>query len=209
MLRIPIPGQRTVWETNVARLADTTKPVAMFIGGVPASGKSTLGAALARRISAALLDLDTITGPLSVIVCDLLGADDLSEPRVAALTRQARYASLLDTAAEVATGGVATVLVAPFTQEQHSEHWSVIHQRFSAFCTPMLIWLTLAPEEVLRRLVARGASRDGTKLTDPEGWLARMPSGPPTAPHLALDATEPIADLVDRIVAVSHQITTP
>lgn len=185
-----------------------TKPVAIFIGGVPASGKSTLGAALARRLPAALLDLDTITGPLSVIVCDLVGARDLGEPRVAALTRQARYASLLDTAAEVASGGIATVLVAPFTQEQHREQWSAIHERFSAFCAPMLVWLTLPPEELLRRLVARGAARDGVKLTDPAGWLAQLPSAPPTAPHLALDATEPVPDLVDRIVAVSGRRTS-
>ncbi|MGH3179137.1 MAG: AAA family ATPase [Streptosporangiaceae bacterium] len=43
-----------------------------MIGGPPATGKSTLAAALAPRLGAALLDLDVATGPLTRVVSGLV-----------------------------------------------------------------------------------------------------------------------------------------
>ena len=45
----------------------------MLIGGPPATGKSTLAAALAPQLGAALLDLDVATGPLTRVVSELIG----------------------------------------------------------------------------------------------------------------------------------------
>src|SRR6266567_2151723 len=51
----------------VSRLA------AILIGGPPATGKSTMAAALAPRLGAALLDLDVATGPLTRVISGLTG----------------------------------------------------------------------------------------------------------------------------------------
>jgi shikimate kinase len=47
------------------------RPAAVLIGGPPATGKSTLAAALAPHLDAAILDLDVATGPLTRVVSDL------------------------------------------------------------------------------------------------------------------------------------------
>ena len=67
----------------------------MLIGGPPATGKSTLAAALAPALGAALLDLDVATGPLTREVSDLAGVRDLDDPVLAGLTRDARCETLL------------------------------------------------------------------------------------------------------------------
>ena len=59
--------------------ADPMKPpTAILIGGAPATGKSTLAAALAPRLGAAVLDLDVATGPLISVVSGLIGAADIA-----------------------------------------------------------------------------------------------------------------------------------
>jgi predicted kinase len=73
----------------VSRLA------AVLVAGPPATGKSTLAAALAPRLGAALLDLDVATGPLTRVVSGLAGVHDLDDPVLAGLTRDARYDTLL------------------------------------------------------------------------------------------------------------------
>jgi predicted kinase len=90
-------------------------PTAILIGGAPATGKSTLAAALAARLGAALLDLDVATGPLTNVVSDLIGAADLGDPRMAQLTRAPRYATLFALAEDNLRVGMSVVLVAPFS----------------------------------------------------------------------------------------------
>ena len=72
-----------------------TRLPAVLIGGPPATGKSTLAAALAPHLGAALLDLDVATGPLTRVVSELVGVRDLDDAVLAGLTRAARYDTLL------------------------------------------------------------------------------------------------------------------
>ena len=95
-----------------------TKPLAVLIAGDPATGKSTLGTLLARHLGAAILDLDVLTGPLTGTIARLAGVADLSDPVLAALTRDARYATLLDVAEATVRVGLSAVLVAPFSAER-------------------------------------------------------------------------------------------
>jgi len=44
------------------------QPAALLIAGPPASGKSTLGALLARALGATLIDQDVATGPLRSVI---------------------------------------------------------------------------------------------------------------------------------------------
>jgi predicted kinase len=171
---------------------------AIVVTGAPAAGKSVLGAAVARQLGAALLDMDTVTGPLVAVVAELCGTDDLDSTRLAELTRSARYRTMLDTAAEILSIGTPVVLVAPFTAERRSvDRWQELSDRLAgAGGTPRLVWVRLPAEEILRRMRTRDADRDRRKLDDPQRFLAGLTLAPPAAPHVAVDGALPLPDQV-------------
>jgi predicted kinase len=177
----------------------------VFIGGAPATGKTTLAAALAPVLGAALLDLDIATGPLTNLVLELIGAHDLSEPRAAALTRGPRYETLFALAEDTARAGTSTVLVAPFTAEREADRWAGIASRLSPFADAHLVWLTLPPAELASRLAARGAARDAVKLQDRDAFVAGVDAAPPSAPHLLLTADRPVLDLLSDVRSYLEQ----
>ena len=121
-----------------------TRLAAVLIGGPPATGKSTLAAALAPRLGAALLDLDVATGPLTRVVSDLLGVRDLGDPALAGPTRQARYDTLLGLALANLRAGRPVVLVAPFSTERaRPSAWATTARRTRG--RPHMVWLHLPP----------------------------------------------------------------
>ena len=175
---------------------------AVLISGAPATGKSTLAAALAPRLGAALLDLDVATGPLTGVVSRLLGRADLSDPRLAGLTRTARYDTLFALAEDNLRAGMSVVLVAPFTAERSTEEgWNAAARRLSTHALGLtLVWLHLPPDELLERLKRRAAARDADKVDNPAAFLSTVDSGPPEVPHLPLDALAPVDHLVERVI---------
>jgi predicted kinase len=179
---------------------DRPRRPAVLIGGAAGTGKSTLAAALAPRLGAALLDLDVATGPLTEVIARLTGRSDLSDPQLAALTRTPRYATLLALAADNLRAGRPVVLVAPFTAERTPRGWATVTARLAA-AAPVLVWLRLAPDRLVARLRSRAATRDAGKISDPAKFLSTVDPEPPAVPHLALDAARPTADLVADVLA--------
>jgi predicted kinase len=176
-----------------------TRPAAVLIGGPPATGKSTLAMALAPRLEAALLDLDTATAPLTRVVSELIGVHDLDDPALAGLTRDARYETLLGLAEANLAAGRPVVLVAPFSAERASpSRWAASTRRIPAPAT--MVWLYLAPGELIRRLTQRGLDRDESKIRDPGSYLTGLDLARPTIPHLALDASQPTVALVSAVL---------
>jgi predicted kinase len=172
---------------------------AVLVGGPPATGKSTLAAALAPHLDAALLDLDVATGPLTRVVSDLIGVRDLDDPALAGLTREARYDTLLGLAQANLRAGRPVVLVAPFSAERaRPSAWATLARRIAA--DPTMVWLHLPPEELIRRLTRRALARDENKIRDPATFLTALDLNPPVIPHLALDASQPTATLVQAIL---------
>jgi predicted kinase len=179
-----------------------SRPCAVLIGGAPATGKSTLAAALAPRLGAAVLDLDVATGPLTTVVADLIGVADLSDPRIARRTRAPRYDTLLALGEDNLRAGTPVVLVAPFTAERSADGWAAVADRLAAHAAATaLVWLRLPPDQLVDRLRQRNAARDTDKVKDPDAFLAALDLDPPVVPHLALDATMPLAELVDEVAA--------
>jgi predicted kinase len=176
---------------------------AVLLTGWPGSGKSTVGRALAGRLGAALVDQDTVTGPLVSVVANLVGVHDLDDARLAEPTRDARYETVAAVAEENLRVGTPVVLVAPFTRERRHPHaWEALDTRLrSAGGWPLLVWLYLEPAVVVDRLRARGAHRDLAKLADPSSFLAGLDQGAPTGPHIVVDAERPAAEIVQDIVS--------
>jgi predicted kinase len=145
--------------------AVTGLPV-VVVCGPPATGKSTLGAALARALGAALLDQDVVTGPLTAAVARQLGTDDLDSPALGGATRTARYETLHAAAEDNLRVGHPVVLVAPYTTERRDPAaWQrPADQLRAAGGTPFMVWLHLAPAGLLVRLRERSAARDRGKL---------------------------------------------
>ena len=175
------------------------RAAAVLIGGPPATGKSTLAAALAPRMGAALLDLDVATGPLIRLVSGLIGVRDLADPVLAGLTRDARYDTLLELAGQNLRLGLPVVLVAPFSRERaEPSAWAATARRLGS--DPAMVWLHLPPQELIARLTRRALSRDEDKLRDPAAFLAGLDLQPPVVPHLALDASQPTGTLVRSVL---------
>ena len=180
-----------------------TRLAAVLVGGPPATGKSTLASALAPRLGAAVLDLDVATAPLVRVISGLIGVTDLDDPALAGLTRDARYDTLLALADANLRAGRPVILVAPFSAERaRPAAWAATAQRLSAAAPviPVMVWLHLPPDELVRRLSGRALARDENKIRDPASFLAGLDLAPPAIPHLALDATRPTATLVQSIL---------
>ena len=177
-----------------------TRPFAVLISGAAGTGKSTLAAALAPRLGAAILDLDVATGPLTDVLAGLLGRTDLSDPKLAELTRVPRYETLLALAEDNLRAGIPVVLVAPFTAERSPAGWTVVTDRLGPHAAGvLLVWLNLPADRLVARLKQRGAVRDSDKVSNPGAFLAGIHRDPPTVRHLALDAGLPVAELVGRV----------
>jgi predicted kinase len=175
------------------------RAAAILIGGPPATGKSTLAAALAPQMGAALLDLDVATGPLTRVVSGLIGVRDLEDPVLARLTRDARYDTLLQLADANLQAGLPVVLVAPFSRERaEPSAWAATARRLAT--DPTMVWLHLPPQELIQRLTRRALSRDEDKIRDPATFLTGLDLEPPVVPHLALDASQPTDTLVRSVL---------
>ena len=176
-----------------------TRLAAVLIGGPPATGKSTLAAALAPELGAALLDLDVATGPLTRVVSDLVGVRDLDDPVLAGLTRAARYDTLLGLADANLRAGLPVVLVAPFSAERaQPSAWADTTRRLAG--DPTMVWLNLPAGELIRRLTRRALARDENKIRDPASFLTGLDLQPPAVPHLPLDAAQPTATQVRSVL---------
>lgn len=176
----------------------------MLVTGPPGSGKSTLGAALAVRTGAALLDQDVVTGPLVAVLAGLVGAgDDLDHPALRGPVRDARYAAVLDTAAAQLGAGLDVVLVAPFTREvADREAWSALERRLRSDGAAHvdLLWLDCPPDLLLGRLRARGAARDLARLEPGTAQTFLAALRPPAVPALRVDATATVGEQLAAVL---------
>jgi predicted kinase len=163
-----------------------SRPLALLVCGTPGSGKSTVGALLARRLGAALLDLDSATAGLTAVIAGLQGTEDLDDPELARLTRAARYETIASLAEDNLAAGINVVMVAPFTQERRDpEAWRTLELRMDqAGASATMVWLRICADEVRRRIKQRGAGRDLAKRRGDRSASL----DPPAVPHLAVDA---------------------
>ena len=176
-------------------------PLAVLVCGAPGSGKSTVGALVAGRLRAALLDLDTATASLVAVIGELHGTDNLDDPRFARRTRAARYEALTSLAEDNLAAGISAVMVAPFTLERRDpQAWGALRRRMERVgASTTMVWLRISADEVLRRVDQRGAGRDLAKLRG--NWSAGLDLEPPAVPHLVVDALRSPAVMAEAVLS--------
>lgn len=178
-------------------------PAALLIAGPPSSGKSMVGASLAKTLGAALIDLDVATEPLLKVIRSLVNVDDVDDPRLATLTRVDRYETITRLAEDNLRIGNTVLLVAPFTEERRNLHaWEELVDRLhrAAGGAVTMIWLSLSRQELLQRMRARGADRDEPKLSREQDFIDRLELGPPVGPHIPIHAVGSVEQVVASIV---------
>jgi predicted kinase len=189
-------------EDESARIRQVaTPPRALLVCGAPGSGKSTVGGLVARRLHAALLDLDTATASLVAVLGQLHGTDNLDDPHFARLTRTARYEAITALAEDNLAAGNSAVMVAPFTEERRDpQAWSAVRRRMErAGGRATMVWLRISADEVVTRIEQRGAGRDVAKRRG--DWLAGLDLEPPAVPHLEVDALLGPENMAEAIVS--------
>lgn len=174
----------------------TSVPLAVVVAGSAGAGKTSFAAALARRLGAAVLDLDATYGRLVPLL----------RPDVDQATRRAiLYAALCDSAVPSLAAGTSVLLVAPWTTERRDpEAWTALASALAASGgVARLVWVRLDPSAVLARLRDRGLQRDAEKLAAPERWLGEArPDEPPAVDHLAVDGARPVDAEARRVAGL-------
>jgi predicted kinase len=179
------------------------RPAAILVAGPPASGKSTVGAALAKTLRATLIDQDVATGQLLSVIESIVNVDDIDDPQLAMLTRAARYETVTRLAEDNLRLGNTVLLVAPFTAERkHLPAWQELCHRLhrAGGGAVAMIWLYLSREELLQRLRVRGADRDAAKLRSEQRFLDQLELGPPVGPHIPVHAVGSVDAIVHSVV---------
>jgi len=167
-------------------------PRVIVVAGVAGSGKTTLGRALATRLGAPLVDLDSVTSPLlDALPDEALGGHWLASPHAARI-RVGRYTALRAVAADaVATAGAA-VLVAPFTAElTGGADWAALLDAVAP-AEGVVIHLRGDASLFAARRAARGERRDAHR----DDTLPPAPA----VPVIPIDAELSTAQQVTRLL---------
>jgi predicted kinase len=200
---------------------DPGGPMAIVVAGPAACGKTTFATALARRLGFALFDLDQVTGSLSAAALSLLGRAEhaFDEGGPGKELREARYASLVDTARANVSIGWGVVLAAPFTSELADPvAWRNLVGRLAAAAPSSgarlpavaLVYLDCPAPVILERLRSRGAARDRLKLEGEEAAPHLGAPAQPKVPYLAVDGTLPTLAQVETALSglgLSSEVT--
>jgi energy-coupling factor transporter ATP-binding protein EcfA2 len=191
--------------------------IAIFLCGPAGCGKSTLAKDLVPVLNTlahgpfCLLDKDTMTDPLSeALLHSLTGCGlDRDGPAYKAHARDREYESVLDTAKENMELGLNVVLPGPWSKEIASG--AVFDPKrlgFSQRDKTLVVWLHVAENDRLGRILARGNPRDAYKLDNWSSYAKSLPSWGSTPPKglLVLNAMREVSSLRADVLQALEQL---
>ncbi|MET9260359.1 AAA family ATPase [Amycolatopsis sp. NPDC004079] len=179
-------------------------PVVLLVGGYAGTGKTTLGAILARRTRWPLLDKDSTTRDVVEAALHALGHSphDRESALYREILRPAEYRALITAVLENVDVGVSVIATAPFTAELADPDWcrclrSQVETRGARLHAA---WIRCDPDTMLRNITDRDAARDAGKLSEWDAYLAGL--DPRYAPALegsrVIDNNTTVAALEDQ-----------
>ena len=158
------------------------------ICGPAGAGKSTYGKRLAKELSVAFLDSDTVTEPVvrSGMKLGGLDPDDRDSAVYRKNFRDPVYECLYQVAAENLSH-LSVVMVGPFTREIQNLGWpDELRKRFN--CKVEFHFVSCDDEVRRERIKLRGNPRDSLKLKEWGAYLSSSSSAPPVFDHLIVSA---------------------
>ena len=158
-----------------------------IVCGSPGAGKTTYARQLASEHSAALLDIDTVTGRMIRIALRESGhdPDNRDSEYIKHTFRDPIYAILFDIARENLSFQ-DVVVVGPFTKELRNPDWpSKLSHNLGG---PVEVYYITCPPEIRKqRLADRGDARDLVKLGEWESYIKYYEESPPVFEHVLID----------------------
>jgi predicted kinase len=186
---------------------------AWVVAGPPGAGKTTAALELARLLdpAPAILDKDTVYGGMVAALLRAHGRPqgEREGPWYDEHIKQYEYAGLTATAREIRAAGCPVMVVAPFTNQVRNRDpggWDGFEEALGG--PPVrLIWLSIDPETLRHRLIARGKHRDSMKLLNYQAFIARInPEQEPDVPHVTVDnrdGARPMSDQLREVVRLT------
>lgn len=160
-----------------------------IVFGPPAAGKTVYAKALAKRLSACLLDSDEVTERMVRAGLALAGydPDDRHSPAYKQTFRDPVYETLYDLALSNLPN-VPVIIAGPFTKEGGDHEWpQALEKKFGMIPEFHFVW---SPPEMRReRMLKRGAERDLPKLAEWKEYLNSCREIPPVFPHRFIDSS--------------------
>lgn len=169
----------------------------ILVGGVPGSGKTFIGKAIAEQLQASYLDKDTLTESLSEALLVALGSskDDRESEIYVNQVKSLEYKTLMDTAIEnMQVGNKYVVCTAPFLNHFNDADWlaCVKEKSLELGYNVLLVWLTSDLETAKSRIVNRNAERDTWKVSNWTMYSSELSIEPPTP------ASEDLMSIIDN-----------
>jgi predicted kinase len=190
----------------------TPRPLLLLLGGLPASGKSTLARALAGRLALVPLNSDVVRKQRAGLAPTARGGTGHGSGLYGPAATEATYAALVDTAREWLGRGMSVALDASFRQAGHRARAVAMAE---ALGVPWLaVECVCAPDVARARLAAR--ARDATAVSDAD-WavyaqLAREwePwTELPPARHRVVDTARGLEAAVGAVLAAASDLRQP
>ncbi|NUT37754.1 MAG: ATP-binding protein [Hamadaea sp.] len=178
-----------------------------IVAGPPGAGKSTVADLLLARLDPvpALLDKDTLYSGFVEATLAAHGRPlgEREGPWYDEHIKIHEYAGLTAVAREIRERGCPVLLSGPFSGPLHDPgRWADWVKELGG-PRVRLIWVQVDPQTLRDRIVARGLARDGAKLADFAGYVARIrPDRVPSVPHERVDNRgdrDALTRQVDRI----------
>lgn len=169
-----------------------------LVAGYAGCGKTTYARELATHRRAALLDKDTLVGPLTAGLLAARGCDpaDRDSGTYRDRVRPLEYQALFDTAWEMVQA-TDVVVCAPMVAELGDPLWrhDIAARAEQRGATVAVVWVRCSPGVQLHRLRDRGDARDVGKLANWGQWVASLPPLPIAAGDQVIDNDGTLSDL--------------